>query len=383
VEPNSPLLIGLLFAAGAGGVVLVARVRRWMWRAPLVPLAVAFSALAGMAVVNDYYGYYQTWSQLYSDFTGSYARYTTTATGHRGPDAPAHGQVRQLRLTGISSGISRNGFVYLPPQYSERQFAATRFPVVELIPGSPGRPTDYLVHLGLPHLMNELIARHQLGPMIVVLPQTNAGNRYEECVDAPGVADDTYVTADVRRDVLARFRASGDPAQWGIAGYSSGGYCAANLALRHRSWFGAAGIIDGYFRPTDGPAADALGHNPAAEQANDPIRAARALDRDSRPLPALWVSAGTGVAADLAGARAFMASLHGVEQVQFVEQRNAGHNFYAWRPLFPRLLAWMWAELAPPDLRVQFPLSGPVHGDVLHRHGDSRTVGKLTERVHM
>jgi S-formylglutathione hydrolase FrmB len=214
-------------------------------------------------------------------------------------------------------------------------------------------------------LLDHMIATHLMGPMIVVLPQMSTSTDFQECVDGPHGQDDTYITDDVRNDVLAQFRASTEPAEWGIAGYSSGGYCAANLALRHRAMFGAAGVMDGYFRPTDGPAAAALGNDPAAEAANDPITLARGLTSDTKPLPAFWVSAGTGVAADIAGADAFVASLHGVEQVDLVREPGAGHNFYAWRPALPRVLAWMWTQLAPPYLRVQFPIAGGVHGSVV------------------
>ena len=41
-------------------------------------------------------------------------------------------------------------------------------------------------------------------------------------------------------------------------------------------------------------------------------------------------------------------------------ERGAGHNYDAWRPAVPRMLAWMWTQLAPPALRVQFPISGGV-----------------------
>jgi enterochelin esterase-like enzyme len=255
--------------------------------------------------------------------------------------------------------------VYLPPQYFQPRFAHTTFPVLELLHGTPGRPSDWVVHLRIVEVLDRLIARHQIGPMIVVLPTMSSGHPFQECVNGPSGLDDTYVTTDVRTDVLSRFRASPVPAEWGIAGYSSGGYCAANLALRHPAAFGASGIMDGYYRPTDGPAAAALNHDPAAERANDPLLAASRLGTNVRALPSFWVAAGTGNAADLAAARAFTAALHGVEQVTLYRQPGAAHNLYAWSAAAPHLLQWFWAQLAPPALRVQFPITGPVtQGDI-------------------
>jgi enterochelin esterase-like enzyme len=226
--------------------------------------------------------------------------------------------------------------------------------------GSPGTPNNWLVQIDITAVMNELVAKHLVGPMIVVLPAMNDGTRFEECVDAPGARDDTYVSADVPADVRTRFRAATVPAEWGIAGYSSGGYCAANLALRHRDRYGAAGIMDGYFRPNDGPAAAALHSDPTAEAQNDPLAIAQHLSAGTDPLPSLWLSAGTGNARDDKGAKAFVAALHGVEAATLVDEPGAGHNYYAWRPVVPRMLAWMWTQLAPPELRVQFPVAGRV-----------------------
>jgi enterochelin esterase-like enzyme len=204
---------------------------------------------------------------------------------------------------------------------------------------------------------------------VLVMPTMSTGRHFQEGVNAPGALDDTYLTQDVRTAIEARFRVSRAPAEWGIAGYSSGGYCAANLAMRHRSYFGAAGIMDGYFRPQDGPAAAALHNNPAAEAANDPIRLAAALPAGASPLPAFWMSAGTGNAADLAGARAFASALHGIERVPLYLEPNAGHNFYAWAPALPHLFPWLWAQLAPPSLRVRFPIAGGVQHELLPAPG--------------
>jgi S-formylglutathione hydrolase FrmB len=255
--------------------------------------------------------------------------------------------------------------VYLPPQYFQKRYAHTRFPVLELLHGSPGTPTNWVYQINIAGIMDKLISSNLVGPMIVVLPAINSGGHFEDCVDSPGALDDTYISQDVPRDVRARFRAATTPAEWGIAGYSSGGYCSANLALRHRGAYGAAAIMDGYFRPTDGPAAAALHFNGAAEAQNNPIVLASKLNRGANPMPSLWLSSGTGASKYSRGAQAFIAALHGVEAVTFVKQPGAGHNFYAWRAVIPRMLGWMWTQLAPPDLRVQFPVAGSIGNSIV------------------
>jgi enterochelin esterase-like enzyme len=359
IEPNSILLVVLVFLAAAGLLVVLVWRRHIVIKVAAGVVALALATFGGMALVNDYYGYYQTWGQLGADLTGNYSQFTSAAIGNRS-DAPLHGKVISLRLSGRESGINRGGYVYLPPQYFQKQYAHTRFPVVELLHGSPSYAASWLVHLHADQLANQLISKHLMGPMVLVMPQTYTGNTYEECLNSARGLDDTYLTYDVRHDIEGRFRVSTDPARWGLIGVSSGGYCAANLALRHRAMFGAAGIMSGYFRPQDGPAAQILGDNPAAEADNDPLLLARKLTFNSSPLPAFWLSAGTGAGADIAGARAFAAALHGVERVSLYREPGGGHNFYAFGPAFERVLPWAWMRLAPPDLRVRFPIAGGV-----------------------
>jgi enterochelin esterase-like enzyme len=368
MEPNSVTLLVLLLLAAGGLIYVIVRYRQLIVRIVAGVLTVALAMTAGMAVVNDYYGYYQTWSQLAADLSGNYASFTA-APGHRADPATGAGRLESVVLPGHRSGITRNGLIYLPPQYFQAKYRHVRFPVLELIHGTPGSPSSWIVHLDLVRLVNEMIQRHLLGPMVLVMPTMSVGRRFEECVNAPGALDDTYITHDVRTDIEARFRVSRTAAEWGIAGYSSGGYCAANLAMRHRAAFGAAGVMDGYYRPQDGPAAAALGGSPTAEAANDPISLAGALPLGASPLPAFWLSAGTGNAADIAGARAFAAALRGIERVPLFLEPNAGHNFYAWAPALPHLLPWMWAQLAPPALRVKFPIAGGVQQEILPAPG--------------
>ena len=378
MEPDSRLLVVALLVLAMAAVVGVMKLRLLAVRLVSGLLAIVLSATAGIAIVNDYYAYYQTWSQLSADFGGSYSGFTSAPIAARTVPERGHGRVEVVTLAGARSGISRRGLVYLPPQYFQPAYAHTVFPVVELLRGTPGTPRNWVEQLHVAHVLDHLVATHRMGPVVAVMPTMSVGSHFEECVDAPGALDDTYVTQDVRTDVQARYRVSRDPAEWGVAGYSSGGYCAANLALRHRSLWGAAGIMDGYFRPGDGPAAAALHFDHAAEAANDPLLEARELASGVHPLPSFWVMAGTGDSGDYAGAKAFLRALHGVEAVPLHREPSATHNFTAWRSADPTMLSWMWTQLAPPDLRVQFPLTGSstVRHVVPHRHAVTRDVAQ-------
>ena len=355
LEPDSRLLIAALIVLSAVLLVAVARLR-------LLPVKIACGALSimvamtgGIATVNYYYGYYATWGELWSDFHDSSGGLGVISAAGTSV-AAVSGSIGWTSYRGQLSGYNRRGLLYLPPQYGQAQYAKVRFPVVELFHGTPGSPHVWVSELQIRQIVDRLMAEHLIGPMILVMPGINGpGHAYQDCVNGKAVKDDTYLTYDVRADVLARYRASDDPYEWGMAGYSSGGYCAANLAMRHRDFFGAAAIIEGYFRAADGPAANALRRNQTLEAANSPLYLAERLTPGSGPVPAFWVAAGTADRTDYRTATAFTAALDRTEQVPFAKL-NAADNVKAWSAALPSALTWLWQQLAPPDLRVLFPV---------------------------
>ncbi|HEU5266192.1 MAG TPA: alpha/beta hydrolase-fold protein, partial [Jatrophihabitans sp.] len=295
MEPDSTALLIVLLLIVAGALYAMARSRRWFVKVGAAVLAVALAMLAGMAVVNESFGYYRSWSALNADLTGDYNAFGGAPAGTRTiAFRDQHGHLEQIDMAGATSKFDRPALVYLPPQYYQREYASVRFPVVELIHGSPGNPRSWTVHLNVVRIIDKLISAHLMGPVVLVMPTSNSGRDFEECLNSRHGLDDTYVSAEVPADTMRRFRVATDRSEWGIAGLSSGGYCAANLSLRHRGDYGAVGIMDGYFRPRDGEAAGELGFNRRAEAANDPLAAARALSSTTAPLPPFWLAAGSG-----------------------------------------------------------------------------------------
>jgi poly(3-hydroxybutyrate) depolymerase len=365
--PDSRLLTVLLVIASAGLLAAAIRYRLLPVKVLCGALSIMMAMTGGIAAVNYYYGYYKTWGALWTDVhggtgdLGTISAATTTST-----TALESGRFGWTTLPGKLSGYSRRALVYLPPQYGQARYADVRFPVVELFHGTPGTPVSWDYVLQVNRVADTLIARHIIGPMVLVMPSINGSGRdYQDCVNGPGVSDETYLTQDVRADVLARYRVSADPYEWGVGGYSSGGYCAANLALRHRGSFGAAAVIEGYFRAADGPAGAALNDSVSLDTANSPLYLAQRLTAGSGPVPAFWVAAGTNDGSDYPPATAFTAALNRIEQVPFIKLSNARDSGNAWQAALPTALAWIWQQLAPPDLRVMFPVRTQASGVVI------------------
>ncbi|HEX9042686.1 MAG TPA: alpha/beta hydrolase-fold protein [Trebonia sp.] len=363
--PDSRLLTALLVSASAALLVAAIRFRLLPVKALCGALSIAVAMTGGIAAVNYYYGYYTTWGQLWADFHGG-------STGNLGVIAASttssqleSGRIGWVNLPGKLSRYNRRGLVYLPPQYGEARYAHVRFPVVELFHGTPGSPLSWNTVLKISQLADSLISKHLMGPMVLAMPAINGvGHDYQDCVNSPSLKDETYLTVDVRSDLFAHYRVSRDPYQWGLTGYSSGGFCTANLALRHPSSFGAAAVIEGYYRAADGPAGSALKRSQPLEAANSPLYLAERLTANSGPVPAFWVAAGTHFkSSDYQPASMFVAALDRIQQVPFY-RLNAADTANAWAAAVPEALTWLWQQLAPPDLRVLFPVRGHSLGAI-------------------
>jgi pimeloyl-ACP methyl ester carboxylesterase len=353
--PDSRLLTALLIAASVGLLIGAIRLRPVAVKALCGTLSILVAMVGGIAAVNYYYGYYTTWGELAADFSGTTGNLGTIPSTSTAA-AVESGRVGWIDLPGKLSGYDRRGLLYLPPEYGEARYARVRFPVVELFHGTPGTPLAWANLLKVNQIENSLLAKHLIGPMVLVMPAINgSGHQYQDCVNGPKSNDETYLLKDVRNDVLAHYRVTGDAYQWGAAGYSSGGFCAANLALRHRGSFGAAAIINGYFRAADGPAGGQLNQSPILETDNSPLYLAERLTPDTAPLPAFWVAAGTHDKADYQPASVFAAALNRLEQVPFY-QLSAGDTANEWEAALPGALTWLWQQLASPDLKALFPV---------------------------
>jgi hypothetical protein len=353
--PDSRLLTALLIAVSAALLVGAIRLRLLPVKILCGALSIVTAMTGGIAAVNYYYGYYTTWGALWADFQGTTGNLGVISATGTATDVRS-GRIGWVDLPGKLSGYDRHGLLYLPPEYGQAKYARVWFPVVELFHGSPGTPLAWNTVLKLSQVANSLLDKHLIGPMVLVMPSIDgSGHQYQDCVNGPASNDETYLLKDVRTDMLARYRVSRDAYEWGASGYSSGGYCAANLALRHRGSFGAAAVINGYFRAADGPAAGALSNSPLLESANSPLYLAERLAPDSSPLPAFWVAAGTHDKPDYKPATVFTAALDRIEQVPFYHL-SAGDTANEWAAALPVALTWLWQQLAPPDLRVLFPV---------------------------
>ena len=357
------LILAILLWLGSVGVTLAVWTRgsrtgavRWARRAGLVAVC-QLTAVALVAVmINDANSFYSSWREL----LGEHHRVTTTAAlpGQQDAvltgklhDAGMHGQglLVPVRIPGPSSHLpALHGYVYLPPQYGSPAFAKRDFPVIELLAGSPGTPRTWQQGMHIESILNSEIASGRAEPFVAVIPDVDvAGGRDTECLNiARGPQVETYLTSDVRAMMTHNFRVGSQGRDWSVMGYSSGGYCAINLAMRHPDLFTSAVSIAGYDRPyQDAQTGNLFGKDAQARNLNTPIWRATHL-----PLPDISVLmlASAEDPGTTRSATELSVAARSPMSVTRITLRHGGHNFEVWRAELPVALAWLSRQLPPP-----------------------------------
>ena len=361
--PQGFVVFAVFLLLFAGALYWLVHVRHAALKVVAGTLAFPPAMMFGVALVNNFYGYYTSWDDAWRDLTDQ-----APASVARVPDLGARldqvlqeavrrRQVRkdgfalQTTLRGSRSRISRRGVVYLPPQYFQPPYADRRFPVIELIHGSPGTPGDYEGRLQVSGILRKLISAHRAQPVVLVIPDANGGlDRSTQCLNTVrGEQDETYLSIDVPDDVATRLRVERPGPAWGIAGFSEGGFCAANLALRHPGRYGAAASLSGYFEPLRTNRlpvpTDPFKGSRTLRAANSPLKVlARPLP--PVPLPHFWVMSGNAAQTDMVQARAFVDLVKQYQpRAPFLVIKGGQHNYVAWREAFPKMFQWLTAQI--------------------------------------
>jgi S-formylglutathione hydrolase FrmB len=171
---------------------------------------------------------------------------------------PAGGTV----LRGVFPGGARPGFVYLPPDYDPSH----RYPVLYLLHGMPGSPSEYVSATNLVADADAGIADGRLRPFIAVVPAAGPDPKYNGEWAGPWARELVtqivpWIDGHLATIAAARGRV--------LAGLSAGGFGAADIGLRNPSDFGSIASWSGYFAPLhDGPFKRS---SAAVLRANDPL----------------------------------------------------------------------------------------------------------------
>jgi enterochelin esterase-like enzyme len=370
LEPQSWVLFALLVLAFGALLWWLLVARRVALKLVAAILSFAVAMFFGVLSVNKYFSYYTTWGAAVADLSNS--------SPNSGPQisqgsllagnkslvfdqravyvklAQVQGYTLRVTIPGKASHLTRQVYIYLPPQYFQPRYAKYRFPVIELIHGQPGLPQDWINVVGIQETLNQMVKQGQAAPAVLVMPDANGGNSISlQCLNqVRGPQDLTYLAQDVPDAVGRMLRVMPPGNAWGVAGYSEGGFCAANMALQYRYRYGYAASLSGYYAPMKNKMGsplkevDPFGGDSALRAQNTPLDEIRAVAPGAR-LPLFWLGAGQGSSADVANASYFaqLLQLHEAD-IPLVIVPGGGHTMGSWHAQVPAMLSWMTQGLA-------------------------------------
>ena len=169
-------------------------------------------------------------------------------------DVP-HGDVVTTWYHSDSAGADRRLSVYLPPCYGKE---GRKYPVLYLLHGSGGDETAWLDLGHVARIMDNLIARGEAEPMIVVMPNGNFSKQA-----APGETPENLAFRPVMTNMLTDYKNGAyemafteiigfidnkystipDRQHRAIAGLSMGGFHSLYIALNYPGWFDYVGLF--------------------------------------------------------------------------------------------------------------------------------------------
>ncbi|MET7935206.1 alpha/beta hydrolase-fold protein [Streptomyces sp. NPDC005322] len=352
-------------------------VRAWLGR--LGSLAVTQGAIvAALALaVNANFQFYGSWDELLgggeeapaalSDLGGGGAQAANVSGGlvqsappqgldkvHGLPSGRPEtaGKVESVRILGRRSQVANPAYVYLPPQYFQRQYGRQRFPVIVAISGYPGGSYLLAQHLRVPQTAGGLIRTGATQPSIIVMVRpTIAPPRDTECVDVPGGPQaETYFARDLPEALENHYRVGHDPSAWGVLGYSSGGTCALQLTLRHPRVYSAAAALSPDYRVVNDPTTgDLFGGGPEGERRKREHDLMWRLRNLPQPQVSVLVASSRHGESDYGATRAFLGAVRPPMSAESIILDKGSHNFRTWRRELPAALRWMSGRLTFPQ----------------------------------
>jgi enterochelin esterase-like enzyme len=345
-----PLLIAAVLFAAAGPLLIA-----WWWRrsaktgrlSALRPLGAVLGCqlLAICALflwVNNEYGFYTSWSDLFGMRNQRATIQNNRESGSNRPPRlvrPGAGSLQVLSVAGRSPTNARKVLVWLPPGYGQPQFKKTAFPVLMVLPGQPSTPEVMFRHYDFGQVASNEINAGRIKPFIGVFPplMTNPP-RDTECTNVRGGSQAyTWLSSMVPRAIRQQLRVQ--PGPWSLAGWSTGAFCAAKLMLTQPKDFQAAASFGGYFTPiTDHTTGDLFHGDAAARLHNSPLWLYQHHGLRGRKL---LLICGRQDKESWPPNQRMLAATRGDSGVSFLDFPTGGHNYHNYRRYLPDALQWL------------------------------------------
>ncbi|MSS46448.1 hypothetical protein FYJ43_10560 [Cutibacterium sp. WCA-380-WT-3A] len=309
---------------------------------------------------NREYGFFTSWGDL---------------LGEAEPDAPVHdlvpirrtkvkdipisksnphpnGQMVGMTMPGADAQYARVP-VWLPPQYFEKSQDRTRFPVLFYIGGVNDTGERDNTSIDLIDPTTALIKNKKVNPFVIVfLPGRIRDGIDSECVNVGPYKHETWIMKTVIPQIESHYRVGHERGSRFIGGWSTGGYCAANLSTKYHRTFNAGFSLGGYYHPMfespqiAGMARSVMADNSVVQRVQE-----RRVDRTVRFLSVLnssdLQSWGPGRQPVVANGQVgpdggqFHHVAKGMKQFAFILISGGGHRNSVYMPYTEQSLEWL------------------------------------------
>ena len=255
---------------------------------------------------------------------GASNRFTIAAQPHAPwePQNRPPGTLHHERFYSRSQQRMRGFIVYTPPGYEK---ASRRYPVLFLLPGTPGDETEWTSGGGSAEVVfDNLIAEGLMTSAIVVMHASDVNPATKARRGDDNLRQfETILLDELAPLVKERYRVRTDADSWAVAGVSLGGEFAMYAGLRHPELFGNIGSISGSLVPR-GDDEDGL---PSMDQRFGP-----SLDRSnlSKNYKVIWI--GCGAADNVCrGSRTFVQRLQAANVMHTWKEYEGAHQMPVFR----------------------------------------------------
>jgi len=246
-------------------------------------------------------------------------------------------------IKGAHSGISDVVFVVLPPKIAAQMQANPSSPsvgmdyqVVELFPGYPGVPQTWIGSMSGITTLENLENAGKVQNTIAIIPAINvAPGQDTECLNFVGGPQvETWLTTDMH-EFATRFIGI-DNRPWSSFGYSTGGWCAAEVAIRHPDLYQGAVSLAGYFKPLFSIGVSKREKNFLTNE-YDLIAT---LKKTKSPIHLMIIASEKDKFTNVA-AQNFIKSAANLLPIRYLPIPIGGHNTNVWKPFVSTAFLWI------------------------------------------
>jgi len=246
-------------------------------------------------------------------------------------------------IKGATSGISDVVFVVLPPKIAAQMEANPSSPsvgndyqVVELFPGYPGVPQTWIGSMDGITTLENLENAGRVQNTIAIIPAINvAPGEDTECLNFVGGPQvETWITSDMH-EFATRFLGV-DARPWNSFGYSTGGWCATQVAIRHPDLYSNAVSLAGYFKPIF-----SLGVSKREKKFLTNKYDLIAILKKSPSNQHLLIIASQKDKFTKAAAQNFMKDASLLIPIRYIPIPIGGHNTSVWKPFVSTAFEWI------------------------------------------